>query len=82
MEYFLNGLDKYLEVAKRSPYRNLHLVKAKGATHALDHFLHVVIGELARLKQLLGQGKLCPASLQVQQAGTSVLVAGAAKRHQ
>ena len=28
-------------------------MKTKGATHALDHFLHIVIGELARLKQLL-----------------------------
>ena len=49
------------------PYRNLHLVKAKEATHALDKLLHVVIDELAHLKQLLGQGKLYPASLQVQQ---------------
>jgi hypothetical protein len=48
------------------PYRNLHLAKAKGATHALDKLLHIVIGELVRFRQLLGQGKLYPASLQVQ----------------
>jgi hypothetical protein len=47
----LNGLDSYLLVAKKSPYLNLRLVKARGATHALGRLLPIVTGELARLKQ-------------------------------